>query len=151
MAVKEKDLPQVGSLSGSDYVRAVSSGGASEIVPFSALGIVTPTDYVTSQGSSGDWHYRKWNSGKEEAWATINEGSQSSTTWVSPLRYRDSGLNVPSGIFSATPDVVIANSAGNQWEIYGAWANSSTSLSYRAVTLASTSQTLKINFYVIKL
>lgn len=37
MAVKEKDLPQVASLSGVDYVRAVSSGGTSEIVPYSAL------------------------------------------------------------------------------------------------------------------
>lgn len=37
MAIKEKDLPQVASLSGVDYVRAVSSGGASELVPYSAL------------------------------------------------------------------------------------------------------------------
>lgn len=150
MAVKEKDLPQVGSLSGSDFVRAVSSAGVSEIVPFSGLGVVTPADYVTNEGTISGWHYRKWNSGKEEAWCYANEGSQSGTTWVSPLRYRDSAMAVPSGIFSATPDVVIANSASNQWEIYGAWANSSTSLSYRAVTLASTAQTLTINFYVIK-
>ena len=54
MAVKEKDLPQVASLSGVDYVRAVSSGGTSEIVPFnSIMQIVYPVGsyYETSDAS----------------------------------------------------------------------------------------------------
>ena len=29
-------------------------------------------DYITSQGTSGSWTYRKWNSGVAECWARLN-------------------------------------------------------------------------------
>lgn len=32
-------------------------------------------NYITAEGDSGDWHYRKWNNGWAECWATINKSS----------------------------------------------------------------------------
>ena len=47
MSVKEKDLPQVVSLSGSDYVRAVSSTGTSELLQYSYLDEIMHNGMIT--------------------------------------------------------------------------------------------------------
>lgn len=56
-------------------------------------------DYVSAQGDSGNWYYRKWNSGKFEAWynsgsTTVTTGTSSGNGW-----YRNSSeytINMPS-------------------------------------------------------
>lgn len=41
-------------------------------------------DYITEQGASGNWHYRKWNSGAAECWAAFQVASVAVTgTWGS--------------------------------------------------------------------
>ena len=47
MAVKEKDLPQVVSLGSSDYIRAVSSTGTSEILQYSFLEAIMHNGMIT--------------------------------------------------------------------------------------------------------
>ena len=37
-------------------------------------------DYVTAQGTSGDWYYRKWNSGRAECWQKNGSNANASGT-----------------------------------------------------------------------
>lgn len=66
-------------------------------------------DWVTEQGTNGSWKYRKWHSGKIEAWTRWEVGTVACTT-ASPAYggYRSAGLNytIPSGIFSSAPYIV---------------------------------------------
>lgn len=71
-------------------------------------------DYVTSKGSSGDWTYRKWNSGRVEAWYT-GLFSFGATTKATNSYYADGTLAIPNGIFTSTPNCIassVASSAG---------------------------------------
>lgn len=59
MAVKEKDLPQVTSLGASDYIRAVSSAGASELIEVGNLragGVFANTTAPTADNTDG-WKF----------------------------------------------------------------------------------------------
>lgn len=64
----------------------------------------TVGDYIVEQGTSGDWVYRKWNSGIAECWASVSKTITSWAAWEqlyegSPSFY----LNYPSGLFVAIP------------------------------------------------
>jgi hypothetical protein len=80
------------------------------------------TDFVIANGTSGSWYYRKWKSGKVEAWASISWTSQTPTQWVTNLYYKDLNTTIPSGIFSAVPSHVTATTTGSdnnlQWAVY---------------------------------
>lgn len=75
-----------------DYVDTHSGGGT------------VGADYVTDEGTSSSWHYRKWNSGKIEAWykGTV---SCSAATAVNNVYRSSYSLSIPSGIFSSAPNV----------------------------------------------
>lgn len=78
-----------------------------------------PADYVTSKGSSGNWTYRKWNSGKIEAWfsGTLSAGSTSSAGQI--YRSAWSGT-IPSAIgFVSTPKLLLG---GNNYNSNGVFA-----------------------------
>lgn len=52
-----------------------------ELIRVGGAGTVPVADYVVAQGISGNWRYRKWNSGIAECWITSSRnvsGSQSS-------------------------------------------------------------------------
>lgn len=74
-------------------------------------GGVTPADYITEEGTSGSWHYRKWSSGLQEAWfsgsvtfsaaGTQVSGMYRSTQNVSlPLTFADDAVVQVSGAYS---------------------------------------------------
>lgn len=74
-------------------------------------GGVTPADYVTEEGTSGSWYYRKWSSGLQEAWfsgsvtfsaaGTQVSGMYRSTKNVSlPLTFADDAVVHVSGAYS---------------------------------------------------
>ena len=104
-------------------------------------------DYIIAKGTNGDWSYRKWNSGRIEAWASHSFGSQSGTSWASQY-YKDLTYSLPSGLFSTAP-MVIASSGNTSWAVYGASASTS-SISLRAVRNASNAASMTINFYCIE-
>lgn len=105
-------------------------------------------DYVVEQDTSGGWTYRKWASGKLEAWAmSLNLGSKTPTTWVSPLRYNDSTVNYPTTLFNVEPSV-IATSEGNQWWVVRADVQTS-NIALRLATVASSAQTAVVSFYLV--
>lgn len=74
-----------------------------------SIGGETIADWVTEQGTNGEWKYRKWHSGKIEAWTRWNVGTVACTT-ASPAYggYRSTGLTfaIPSGIFTVAPCIV---------------------------------------------
>lgn len=112
-------------------------------------GVQPADDYVVDHGTSGVWTYRKWNSGKIEAFASNNWGGIAGSVWVAPIYYRDLTLSIPSGIFPSTPTKVYATGSTNQWSIWGAWATSATQISLRCTTCATGGQVLSADFYVI--
>lgn len=67
-------------------------------------GLIEPSDYVVASGPSGEWTYRKWNSGMSECWRQDSGHITHYTTW--------NGFNVftgsadwPTGLFIANPSV----------------------------------------------
>ena len=83
------------------------------------------TDYVVEQGTSGVWHYRKWNSGKREAWAKATLGSVAVTNAnVGYGGYRSNAISVaiPSGIFTVAPNAVVTKSTAQAGWIANAYA-----------------------------
>ncbi len=91
-------------------------------------GAADPTDsfadYVIdigeeAMGTNGTWYWRKWNSGKAEAWGCRNFGNMAvSTAWGSLYRGSILTQNLPSNVFIRTPDAININfvhSGGAGW------------------------------------
>lgn len=101
------------------------------------------TDWVVEQGTSSGWRYRKWNSGRIEAWCNYSVGSVAITT-ASPAYggYRSGAITIaiPSGIFSATPDCQVQKAG---WQ--GGWISHALPASATQISLmygSGASQTL---------
>ena len=68
------------------------------------------TDYVTDQGTSGSWRYRKWNSGKIEAWYESTVSSGTTHTQIGSVYRGTWSLSIPTAIgFSSVPKLIIGN------------------------------------------
>ena len=67
-------------------------------------------DYIIDKGTTSGWVWRKWNSGKIEAWYRYSGSSVIFDVLSSPIRYKNITLSIPSGIFTTTP-YAVANSA----------------------------------------
>lgn len=59
-------------------------------------------DYVIEQGVTDGWTWRKWNSGKSEAWAMKKYDFTSTSSTAAPYVYGTS-IAVPSGLFNDLP------------------------------------------------
>lgn len=106
-------------------------------------------DFIKDQGTSSSWKYRKWNSGKIEAWIyNLDLGNQTPAVWVSPIRYKDVSITIPSGIFSSAP-ILYITSTDNQWGVFSALASSATAASIRFITAASAASSPNINIYAV--
>lgn len=118
----------------------------------------TLADFVTAQGSTTggtgntSWRYRKWKSGRIEAWAEISLGKVSpvSTAWSAPIYYIDKTITIPSGIFSAEPSNIFIMGGGSQWAPVGTWDITKTSFKCRFIKPSNSSQDLWIRVYAIK-
>lgn len=64
-------------------------------------------DYITEQGHSGTWRYRKWNSGIIEAWGMTSWSSVSVSRQNSMLYKSEQTVTIPTGIFSTAPNYVV--------------------------------------------
>lgn len=87
-------------------------------------------DYVTEEGTSGGWNYRKWNSGKIEAWGSYSFSAKQGSSWASGLYYTDETLPIPTGIFTTAPKKYVTPNS-SQWAAYSAWGNGTTSMTIR--------------------
>lgn len=106
----------------------------------------TLVDYVTEQASSGDWRYRKWHSGKIEAWFEGTFSCAASTTARGALYYSTWTLSIPSAIgFSGTPNTLIGNTGDSETVIaVNGAATSATAMSGKVWRYASSSSALTI-------
>ena len=89
-------------------------------------------DWVVEQGTNGSWKYRKWHSGKVEAWARWNVGDVACTITASTFGgYRSSSLSfaIPNGIFTTAPFAVGIKSYSQGAWLVSLMAASSTSIS----------------------
>ena len=77
---------------------------------------ILSTDYIVEQGTSGDWTYRKWNSGIAECWGTQNNFTQSNfpTAWGGGYYGAKQTNNVfPTGLFISVPTLLASNLSGD--------------------------------------
>ena len=73
------------------------------------LGLIA--DYIVEYGTSGNWKYEKWASGKAEAW--YQKTSNINFNLTAAFGYYTSwGINFPSGLFTTAP-IVIGNLHNN--------------------------------------
>ena len=90
-------------------------GGAIETMDSLIIGEYAVNDFVietgeTSMGSNGTWYWRKWASGKSEAWGCRNFGNMAVTTaWGNLYRSAIFTQDLPSKVFIRTPDSININ------------------------------------------
>ena len=113
-------------------------------------GIVMPDDYVTDIGTDAPWTYRKWNSGRIEAWRTGTVSVGSST--ASGQLYRgDFTVSIPAGIFTDAPGfciVSIRDTTSTVVSVQGS-ATSTTNINGRAYrTGTSSGYSVAVGIYV---
>ena len=68
----------------------------------------TLADFVVQQGTSGNWYYRKWNSGRAECWGNIVINTAITSSIGSIYYAAIENIAFPSGLFTAKP-LVFAN------------------------------------------
>ena len=157
--------PSAGSVSEmGQYIDLHASGGASDYDTRLSTNAATATgggylhingkpvkDFVTESGTSSSWYYRKWVSGKVEAWRTYNAGSQTPSQWVAgSWYYKDIDIAIPSGIFSSAPNHTVATNNGSdyQYMVHVARATSATNIRVRVCKPNSGGATPVIALYV---
>lgn len=114
-------------------------------------------DYITEQGNSSGWYYRKWNSGKAECWVTISKSTAISKAWGSmyvgnstierknyPLVFAEKPVEIASLTSGSNAAWLFAESGGNG--INGAYATAIYNIC--RPTSITESQTYYINIYV---
>ena len=65
-------------------------------------GLIEPSDYVIASGASGQWTYRKWNSGISECLRQITGTITYSSTW-NGFKLFEGSADWPSGMFVQNP------------------------------------------------
>jgi hypothetical protein len=95
----------------------------------------TTADFVVEQGVSSGWNYTKWNSGKSEAWRTIELGDVPLTSSLaggvySNASYNGRGVTLPTGLFTAIP-LAFANVYSNGYTHCQVASANTTQLVYR--------------------
>lgn len=75
-------------------------------------------DFVTEQGTSGIWTYRRWESGVMECWGTYTASIAITTSAAAYGGYRSGAINLPAfpQAFTSAPSITAtANSAQGFW------------------------------------
>lgn len=107
-------------LDGSDVTGTlpVSKGGTGETSVAGILKALGIKDYITEQGTSGIWRYRKWESGVAECWGEYTDENVSITAaWgqIYDSTEKYGYYNYPSGLFVAAPvENVTARAVGSE-------------------------------------
>ena len=107
-------------------------------------------DWIVEQGTSGNWTYRKWNSGIAECWGTHNPSSSTSGT-EGGLYFQSIYIDFPSGLFASAPRTLVT--AHGNWIGGAMTGNGLTAAKWQGYRWTPTSQTntgtLKIELYCI--
>lgn len=113
-------------------------------------GAAQAEDYVVEEGASGDWTYRKWNSGVAECWRTIADNRPSTAfSATGSVYYRNvTGISFPSGLFTARPKVVVNADFGNVGSA-SATGVSSTGFTITELSAVSTARAVTLDIYAV--
>ncbi len=84
----------------SDFAAASHTHTKSQI-----SGLVESSDYVVASGPSGEWTYRKWNSGISECWRQITGTITHYSTWNGFNAFAGSA-DWPTGLFITNPTAI---------------------------------------------
>ena len=80
-----------------------------ELIRVGGAGTVPVVDYVVAQGISGNWTYRKWNSGIAECWAKITQTVTPGDVWAGTLNLAPYVITVTTPIEFTGIDCVNAS------------------------------------------
>lgn len=107
-------------------------------------------DYIVEEGTSGDWTYRKWNSGVAECWRTITDDRPSTAfSATGSVYYRNvTGINFPTSFFNARPKVVVNADFGNIGSA-SAMGVSATGFTISEMSAVSTARSVTLDIYAI--
>ena len=131
------------------YVNFKADPGVSAARTITLPNISGTVSVINDSGTSSGWEWRKWSDGRVEAWVKDYQlASLTPNVWVSPIRYRDTTITIPSGIFSTAP-MVNVTSTDNQWGVFSANATSTTNINVRFITAASAASAPEVNVYAI--
>lgn len=134
-----------GSNLSASHVGAVPTTRTVNGKPLSAN--VSDADYITSQSAASGWYYRKWKSGRVEAWGILTFSARAGSAWGS-FYYSDIDVSIPSGIFSEAPIRAYATGSNFQWWCLGVTISSATACKVRMVKPVSSSQAGGIYLYL---
>ena len=99
-----KNGRNIWSYNDSSNTFAIGSSDATISIKGAAL-----SDFVVQQGTSGNWYYRKWNSGRAECWGNIPINTAITDSIGSIYYAAIENIAFPSGLFINKP-LVFANS-----------------------------------------
>lgn len=112
-------------------------------------------DYVVSQGTSGSWNYRKWNSGVAECWITIAHSTAITTAFGQVYEANDYCYPIayPFSFISRPREIATAHSDSRAAWVYGEVGSNTASASgtYGLIRPGklSSSTTFYIDIYAI--
>lgn len=107
-------------------------------------------DYIITQGASTGWYYRKWKSGRVEAWGIATFTARTGEAWgTTHVYYYDFPVTIPAGIFTTAPLRGYASGTNFQWMPVGVSIASTTSCSVRMIKPVSTSQNGGVYLYLL--
>ena len=118
----------------------LATGGSIETMEGIIIGEHTLSDFVIetgeeAMGTNGIWYWRKWASGKSEAWGCRNFGNMAVTTaWGNLYRSAIFTQDLPNKVFIRTPDSININIVHAN---YGGWICKHEQTAPSAVTTGS--------------
>lgn len=111
---------------------------------FGKLGI----DWIVEQYDTDTVRYRKWHSGKVEAWLRWVDFALGTPSAWGQLFYINTTLSIPSGIFSATPTLRGFGCSGEGF-CSAIWVNSATQIGLTIMQPTNASgKTFTLNAYL---
>lgn len=133
---------QIGAASAANLSSHTGNESNPHKVAASQLGI---KDYVTEEGTSGIWTYRKWKSGKKECWGTYSATISHAASWNGGYEYLSGNISLPF-TFDGSPVVTFHGrvTTGNSIPGYVGMTNSAISM----MLWASASGSQPCTFYI---
>lgn len=107
-------------------------------------------DFVVSQGTSGSWNYRKWNSGVAECWITITHTTAISTAFGNVYEANDYcyPLAYPFSFISRPREIAMAHSDTRAAWLYNEVGSNTASASGTYGLIRPTSISSSLTFYI---
>lgn len=107
-------------------------------------------DSIIEESSINGWRYRKWKSGKVEAWYYYSATGSVFDVWSAPVRYKDISITIPDGIFdsSQNPKAFATSTSNQNWVGFASANIANNAVNVRLLTVVANSLNIYLNFYL---